>query len=385
MHMGLSTPLGRARALVLLARFAEEAPGNTQSPSHAASLFDPDRPGSLSHFYTTMSAGRFTLDGVVHTRRYEAPLPASSYVAREDGDWGFHGQFVRHVLELADADVDFRQYDNDGPDGVPDSGDDDGWVDYIFVSVHSTPRGFIRGGATGIAGLGGLLETLATDDVGASGRPILIAGDQNAISVVAEGPFAEHVGTMAHEFGHAFGLVDLFDGSYGDGADDSAGIGRWGLMDWGAHGWRGGDGPNGFSAFSLEQLGWIDPDDGTLVNVVEDGHVAIRDINHGGAVFHVPLTAKTYADNFVDEYLLLEYRSRDRFYGREMPADGLLIWHVRPLYSTNSNESRKLADLVCADGLFLSMAFATRSWPDTRIPLSTPTSHSAAWGPNWRP
>ena len=32
------------------------------------------------------------------------------------------------MLKQADADVDFYAYDSDGPDGVPDSGDDDGVV-----------------------------------------------------------------------------------------------------------------------------------------------------------------------------------------------------------------------------------------------------------------
>jgi hypothetical protein len=61
---------------------------------------------------------------------------------------------VQEVLQQADDSLDFRLYDNDGPDGVPDSGDDDGVVDYLFILFNSVPSGFLIGTSTGIAGLG---------------------------------------------------------------------------------------------------------------------------------------------------------------------------------------------------------------------------------------
>ena len=48
--------------------------------------------------------------------------------------------YVDEALKLADADTDFSQYDNDGPDGVPNSGDDDGIVDLVAL-VHSESGG----------------------------------------------------------------------------------------------------------------------------------------------------------------------------------------------------------------------------------------------------
>ena len=52
------------------------------------------------------------------------------------------------------SDVDFGLFDNDGPDGVPNSGDDDGYVDIVFINLHTSPRDFFIGVATGIASLG---------------------------------------------------------------------------------------------------------------------------------------------------------------------------------------------------------------------------------------
>src|SRR5690606_41439858 len=44
------------------------------------------------------------------------------------------GQYIRELLEELDArGVDWGLFDNDGPDGIPNSGDDDGFVDVLAV------------------------------------------------------------------------------------------------------------------------------------------------------------------------------------------------------------------------------------------------------------
>ena len=42
-------------------------------------------------------------------------------------------QYVAEIASLADSDLDYGQFDNDGPDNIPNSGDDDGYVDGIAV------------------------------------------------------------------------------------------------------------------------------------------------------------------------------------------------------------------------------------------------------------
>ena len=43
-------------------------------------------------------------------------------------------EFATDIFQQADAIYDFGQYDNDGPDGDPNSGDDDGYVDFVMFS-----------------------------------------------------------------------------------------------------------------------------------------------------------------------------------------------------------------------------------------------------------
>ena len=148
------TPHGRVHALVIFAQFRDEAPGDVAVPAYAPDLFDPDLPGSLTHFYHSMSFGQLTVEGTVLPKRYTSDQPAAAYLPMEPDEPGRYGQFVLEILRQVDQDVDFARFDNDGPVGIPNSGDDDGVVDYVFVCVRSTPYGFLLRAATGVAGLG---------------------------------------------------------------------------------------------------------------------------------------------------------------------------------------------------------------------------------------
>jgi M6 family metalloprotease-like protein len=354
---------GRIHALVVFAQFRDEAPSPV--PDFAEDLFDPHLPGSLAHFYHTMSFGQLQVQGTVLPGRYTSARPASSYLATAPGEKGSYDQFVQEILASVDPDLDFRLFDSDGPDGRPDSGDDDGFVDYLFIHLHAIPSDFLLGAATGIAGLG-TEEDYPTADPSSRGDPIRLSGLASHGAILQEGAFSQTVGSMAHEFGHGLGLPDLYDTSFQTAPDqapaqDSAGIGRWGLMGWGAHGWQGDDGPGPFCAWSLEQLGWIGADNDRLVNVSADvPNLEIADLHQGGSVYRIPLRADFIPEEltYAEEYLLLEYRAREsHYYNRHLPAQGMLVWHVRSHVASNDLEENKLVDLVCADGLYADAAY----------------------------
>ena len=349
---------GRLRAVVIFARFLDEE-GPSAAPSWARDLFDPDRPGSLSHFFHEMSRGQFRLEGEALGKVYTSAGPAAAYLSR--GDEGYFGNFSREILAAAAADpgVDFSRFDDDGPDGVPDSGDDDGYVDLVLLVLQSTPTGFIRGDANGVASLG-LLTHFRTSDVGrSSGLPIRIRADSDRGGTLQRGrSFGEAAGIIAHEIGHLFGLPDLYDldarrhSPEEDQDRHSAGIGYWGLMGHGARGWNdNGRGPNPFCAWSLRKLGWLGVNNERLVLVTGsiDGAPLI-DVNRGGQVYEMPLGER--------EYLLVEHRSDEgSHYDRDLPASGVLIWHIRETAGGNDLEGHKLVDLVCADGRYTDAGF----------------------------
>ena len=104
-------------ALTIFARFADEG-GDLSVPEFAGQLFDPQRPGSVTHFYLEMSRGQFRLTGDVLPRWYVSSRPTAAYLFNEGGVSGL-GEFVREILEEVDAEIDLGLYDNDGPDGLP--------------------------------------------------------------------------------------------------------------------------------------------------------------------------------------------------------------------------------------------------------------------------
>ncbi|MFA6111504.1 MAG: right-handed parallel beta-helix repeat-containing protein [Candidatus Latescibacterota bacterium] len=359
---------GTQRALVIFARFADEDTGPTAAPAFARDLFDPDLPGSLTHFYREMSRGQFELTGACLPVWYTAAQPAAAYL-NPGPRRGEYGRFAREILLAVDAAVDLGQYDNDGPDGIANSGDDDGTVDFVFINARSTPPGFIFGPATGVAGLG-LPDGLTSSDPAAGGGYIRIRADADRRGmggcVQRARGFAEAVGNMAHEFGHALGLVDLFDHDLEEEGElaperDSAGIGCWGLMAHGAGGWDDHGGPNPFCAVDLEQLGWIGRNNECLVPV--DGNrtdVVLADVNAGGQVYRLPTSQP-------EEYFLIENRQPDHsFYERYLPAGGLLIWHVTSSVTGNDAEEQKRVDLECADGLFLDAGYPLGKIPNAQ-------------------
>ena len=90
-----------------------------------------------------MSFGRLTVRGEVASRWYESDHEADYYVSDNPSRPGKFGLFSLEILRRADEDIDFSRFDNDGPDGVPNSGDDDGFVDLLFVVTPEVPVGFV--------------------------------------------------------------------------------------------------------------------------------------------------------------------------------------------------------------------------------------------------
>ena len=145
---------GTQSVIAISASFAGEAPGDALAPSWASGLFDPDSPGSVSHFYEDMSFGKLAVRGEAAPRRYASEQPSAAYLARDATSLGKSGRFALEILRKADVDIDFSRFDNDGPDGLPNSGDDDGVVDAVVLMLRSVPARFLVGPATGRANLG---------------------------------------------------------------------------------------------------------------------------------------------------------------------------------------------------------------------------------------
>ena len=258
-------------------------------------------------------------------------LPASAY------GWAQFGRISElrtEALRAADAVIDFSGFDNDGPDGIPNSGDDDGFVDFVaFVYALPCP-GDSETGA--IWPHRAAMQPFSTDDTTADGRPVRIADYVilPAVDLETCGPL--HIGLLAHETGHALGLPDLYD--Y-DGS--SHGIGDWGLMGTGSHGRLFS--PSHLSAWEKEQLGWV------RVSWLKRDTASLRiaPVERDRTVYRYD------ADDGSGRYLLLENRQRIGS-DKKLPGQGLLTWQVDPergeLGVWNRDERRTAVGLAQSDG-----------------------------------
>jgi M6 family metalloprotease-like protein len=291
---------------------------------------------SFAGYWHEVSGGLLRVEGEV-TDWITLSRPASYYLPGRQYGWGEFGRIAElreEVLRAADAQLDFSQFDNDGPDGIPNSGDDDGYVDFVAI-VYALPcRGDTRSGA--IWPHRAAMQPFETRQTGVNGEAIRIT-DYVIIPIVDPatcGP--SHVGLLAHETGHALGLPDLYD--Y-DGS--SQGIGSWGLMGTGSHSTPYS--PAHLGAWEKEQLGWV------RVSWLKDDDpdIVIGPVQTSRTVYRYDSPDRS------GEYVLLENRQRIGS-DRRLPGSGLLVWHVDPeraeLGAWNNDERRTAVSILEADG-----------------------------------
>ena len=237
---------------VLMARYNNSGSAPFPVTDLQTELFDgPWLPtGTMTQYYQEISYGRFTVTGTVFPWQqlprddtfYEGPDEPNGEPCNGVCNNAEMVAFVRDLLGLNDGAIDFSQYDNDGPDGTPNSGDDDGFVDFVAF-VHPETGGECGNNNTNIWSHRWMLtgwpggNEFETDDDANGGGKILIDDYVIMPALACDGTTMIEIGVFAHEFGHAFGLPDLYDTVNSNGR--SAGIGLWGLM---ASGSWGGDG-----------------------------------------------------------------------------------------------------------------------------------------------
>ena len=347
-----------------------------------------DRPYTIKTFYEQLTHHRITMDGVVF-----APVSADSVAAfYTDGCNGITvtgftscpSRPLNRVAVLMVAALDsisnrpggdtvWSQFDNDGPDAIPNSGDDDGVVDFVTF-LQPEVGGECRSNVPAPTGIWSHRFTIAswtgqpyvtkTPRRGVGGQPIpgefIRVNDYTIQSEVGgitacDGSAIMAVGTVAHETGHAFGLPDLYDTR-----GSTQGIGGWGLM--GSGNYARPYSPSSYDAWSLNALGWATVDTLGTSRTVTTGARLLSD-----TIFY----ART---NDPDEFVLVENRQAvlsdtaqmNPVLPSQCPATlgfcakspGLLFWLIdqpRVLVGLSSNTVNVGAlqgvELIQADGL----------------------------------
>jgi immune inhibitor A len=306
-------PTGSWRALVILVDFSDKT-SNVAAGSFDNLLFGSSA-GTMRHYYNAVSYGALDivtvhLPGTIGWKR--APQTYAYYCNAQNG----FGNYPRNAQKLtedavtvANASVDFSQYDNDG----------DGYVDALFI-VHSGPGAEYTGLDTDIWSHAWSTKTAITLD----GVKVFRYSMEPEYW---ESPGDMTMGVYAHELGHAaFGLPDLYDTDY-----TSAGLDSWSLMAGGS--WNG-PAPGGASpafpdVWSHTQMGYVAP---TTIAA-----------NTSGASLHqitdLPNAWKLWSGGAPGtQYFMVENRQRTG-YDAYLQGDGMLVYHVdESVLTDNDNE-----------------------------------------------
>ena len=156
------------------------------------------------------------------------------------------------------------------------------------------------------------------------------------------------IGTFCHEYGHTFGLPDLYDTDYEDDGGWAAGLwGNTALMDAGNQNNQGNTPPN-FNAVERDILGISNP-----VLIETDGKYSLSPINTFGEFYRLDTDIE-------NEYYLFECRVNEPgTWDEYIGGSGMLVYHIdknetvlerwERLNTINTDPDHQCVDLVEAD------------------------------------
>ncbi|MDP8240652.1 MAG: M6 family metalloprotease domain-containing protein [Candidatus Hatepunaea meridiana] len=312
-------------AAVILVDFEDnEADRDEYSIEHYEEMLfslDEYESGSMRDFYLENSADMVNIVGDV-AGWYRMPRNYSYYCNHRYGLGGYPRnaqKLAEDAVRAADDDLDFSRYDND----------DDGRVEAVYI-VH--------------AGSGAEEDPDNEDLIWSHAWTFRNLGEVDGVRFhkYSSVPENGNIGVYAHELGHAlFGLPDLYDTEY-----ESAGIGFWSLMSFGAWG-DDGRRPLHFDAWCKLQLEWVD----------------VRELEYDTKFCLLPVETSQQVvlmwnpEERDDEYFLIENRQQIGFDG-EILGEGLLVYHVdedmrdndNPWWPGHQGDRHNLVAIEQADG-----------------------------------
>ncbi len=303
---------GRFALLVIPVDFADaRLPDNWDSQALSNRLV-PDAGETLHNYFRIASGGRLDLDitlaPVVHlleTRRLYSDRYYNLFTRTRK-------MATEALTSVRDRGVAFRRFDNDGPDGVAGTADDDGFVDGVLIlhagvgNENDPDEGLIQA-----------LQFYLEDPVVSQG----VAASFYAVASLHSGP-----GIWAHETAHLLGLEDRYDPLLHPVGESEVrsrgGLGRYSLMGSGAWGTGDGYGAALPDAYSAAQVGWY-----RVRNLVgtAGGLDSLQAGVHSGEV------ARVWTNSEIgSEFFLLETRDPDSGapFDADVPGGHLLIYHI---------------------------------------------------------
>jgi M6 family metalloprotease-like protein len=338
--MSASVVTGNFNVPVVPIYFEDSVPALFPVADYQDLFFSPapvGRPYSVKTYYEQLSNTNISMSGTVFP--WVKADSTAAYYEDDCNGIGVSGpcpnggiRFAEMILQALatvsngpDSLTAWAVFDNDGPDGVPNSGDDDGRVDFVtFIqpeidgacgTVHIWAHRWY------LEGLNAGSPYVTKTDRAGGGKIVIsdytIQSGQGGNGACTPGEIMP-IGTVAHETGHAFGLPDLYDTS-----QQTEGIGEYGLM--GSGNYARSYSPSRMEGWSLLELGWVKVD-----TVKTTGTITLNPVATSDSVRILPTQTP-------GEYFLFENRAAVESDTAQMnPAwasshrksPGLYVWHI---------------------------------------------------------
>jgi len=319
----ISKPLlqGKINVPVMLLNFSNTS--TTATSSEFDQFLFSDSKG-LTAYYDEVSYGNLTIQGGNTGVINWVKLPQNHDFYGQNNSSGYDaniGVMIEDALDIADSNIDFSQYADVNEDCT---------VDLISFVYQGNGEHQSAGESNDIWAHKYSLYWLETEGDGsgqyqtndtclADPTQKMIIDDYFVAPELSEVGTRANVGTFAHEFGHVFGLPDLYD-TNGSTSGQNAGAGDWSLMASGSKTGptRDGESPAHLSAWGKYTLGWISP---LKINDLNDVDFTLAE-SSGKAeaiLYENPSNPQ--------EYFIIENRNK-RGFDAYSPGTGLAIWHI---------------------------------------------------------
>ena len=308
-HTSIAGTKGTNKIIAVRVEFSDQAASSAWDYTYTNNLLlaDGGANASFRDYYQEVSYGDLDIQGTIdnqgpHNGWYTAPNTRSYYVNNI-------GELLLFAAQSIDAHTDFSEFDVDG----------DGYVDSFMLFYPYTSFD------------GGLWPHMS------SGMNYYADGVIVDIHYVSGfgGVFSDsyNMCCAGHEYGHIMGMPDLYDYGY-----DADGVGRWSMM---AYNYDNSFKPPAFDPWNRMNCGWINP----LVVTEDTTSMSIPQVETNRFVLKLWKNGNPGEEYFLVENLQLVGTDATR------PGAGLMIFHCDDTITNNNDQTHKLVDVECADGL----------------------------------
>jgi M6 family metalloprotease-like protein len=292
--------------------------------------------GSVKDFYLENSYGQLDLQVDV-AGPYVASQNMAYYGANDQYDNDMRPrELVAEAIDLANPDVDFRNYDND----------QNGAVDGVYVIY---------------AGYGEEYSGVSTDAIWAHAWYLISTKTCDGVTLSRYSCSSElrgnsgtnlcRIGVICHEFGHVLGSPDFYDTNY-DTSGQYQGTGYWDLMASGSWNNSGATPAHFTGLVKVRFFNWATE---TVLSV--SGTITLYNAESDKYSFYRLNTTTT------GEYFFIENREKQLF-DTYIPGSGMIIYHVHSLMGSSS----------------INITHPQKMYPVSQNATMEPNSESASYG-----